>query len=144
MGYRNIIVEVRDHVFMVTISRPERRNAIDADTAEELYRAWTYFDNNPGLYVGVITGTGGNFSSGADLYDIDRLVNRVSNPEGPLGLTRLRLSKPVIAAVSGYCVAGGLEIVLWLILGLPIGLLGLVSWKGGLVYRWLMVVPRGL
>ncbi|BDR91715.1 crotonase/enoyl-CoA hydratase family protein [Vulcanisaeta souniana] len=113
MGYRNIIVEVRDHVFMVTISRPERRNAIDADTAEELYRAWTYFDNNPGLYVGVITGTGGNFSSGADLYDIDRLVNRVSNPEGPLGLTRLRLSKPVIAAVSGYCVAGGLEIVLW-------------------------------
>ncbi|ADN50974.1 crotonase/enoyl-CoA hydratase family protein [Vulcanisaeta distributa] len=113
MGYRNIIVEVRGRVFIVTINRPERRNAIDADTAEELYRAWTYFENNPDLYVGIITGAGGNFSSGADLYDIDRLMNRVPNPEGPLGFTRLRLSKPVIAAISGYCVAGGLEIALW-------------------------------
>ncbi len=113
MSYRNIVVEERGRIFIVTINRPERRNAIDADTAEELYRAWTYFDNNPDLYVGVITGAGGNFSSGADLYDIDRLINRVSNSEGPLGFTRLRLSKPVIAAVSGYCVAGGLEIALW-------------------------------
>ncbi len=116
MSYRNIVVEERGgHIFIVTINRPERRNAIDANTAEELHRAWTYFDNNPDLYVGVITGADGNFSSGgADLYDIDRLISRVTNPEGgPLGFTRLRLSKPVIAAISGYCVAGGLEIALW-------------------------------
>lgn len=112
-NYRNIVVEERGRVFIVIINRPERRNAIDADTAEELYRAWTYFDKNPDLYVGVITGAGGNFSSGADLYDIDRLVGRVTRPEGPLGITRLRLTKPVIAAISGYCVAGGLEIALW-------------------------------
>ncbi len=113
VSYRNIIIEERGPIFIVTINRPGRRNAIDADTAEELHRAWMYFDNNPNLYVGVITGAGGNFSSGADLYDIDRLINRVSNPEGPLGFTRLRLTKPVIAAISGYCVAGGLEISLW-------------------------------
>ncbi len=83
MSYRNIVVEERGRIFIVTINRPERRNAIDANTAEELYRAWTYFDSNPSLYVGVITGgAGGNFSSGADLYDIDRLINRVSNSEG--------------------------------------------------------------
>ncbi len=140
--YKNIIVEERGRVFIVTINRPERRNAIDADTAEELYKAWTYFDKNPNLYVGVISGAGGNFSSGADLYDIDRLINRVTNPEGPLGFTRLRLSKPVIAAIGGYCVAGGLEIALWLIFGLPIKPLSSVSWRGGLAFLLWTVVPE--
>lgn len=109
----NVITERRGHVFIVMINRPERRNAIDANTAEDLFRAWRYFDGDPDLYVGIITGAGGYFSAGADLYDIDRLINRVTDPNGPLGFTRLRLSKPVIAAVSGYCVAGGLEIALW-------------------------------
>ena len=111
--YKNIKVERRGHVYVVIINRPERRNAVDADTAEELYRAWRYFEEDDDLYVGIIMGAGGNFSAGADLYDIDRMIKRVSNPNGPLGFTRMILSKPVIAAISGYCVAGGLEIALW-------------------------------
>jgi enoyl-CoA hydratase len=109
----NVNVERRGRVFIVAINRPKRRNAIDADTAEELYRAWRYLEEDADLYVGIITGLGGNFSAGADLYDIDRLVGRVTDPNGPLGFTRMKLSKPVIAAISGYCVAGGLEIALW-------------------------------
>jgi enoyl-CoA hydratase len=109
----NVITEIKGRVYIVTINRPERRNAIDADTAEELYKAWKYFEDNDNLYVGIITGANGNFSAGADLYDMDRMIRRVDDPSGPLGFTRVTLSKPVIAAISGYCVAGGLEIALW-------------------------------
>lgn len=109
----NVITETKGHVYVVTINRPERRNAIDADTAEQLYKSWRYFENNDDLYVGIITGANGNFSAGADLYDIDRMIKRVNDSSGPLGFTRIILSKPIISAISGYCVAGGLEVALW-------------------------------
>jgi enoyl-CoA hydratase len=101
--------EVRGRAAVITIDRPEVRNAIDLVTAEALHRAWLTFDEDNDALVGVLTGSGGNFSAGADLKTFD-LVNR---PEGPLGFTRRTISKPTIAAVAGYAVAGGLEMAMW-------------------------------
>jgi enoyl-CoA hydratase len=95
-------------VTIVTIDRFERRNAIDRDTAVALGEAWRHFDQDPGAAVGILTGEG-MFSAGADLKSFDL----VDDPQGFLGFTRLRLSKPTIAAIEGHCVAGGLEMALW-------------------------------
>jgi enoyl-CoA hydratase len=94
---------------VITIDRPDRRNAIDWATAELLSRAWRRFDLDGDAVVGVLTGSGGMFSSGADLKDFD-LTER---PEGWLGFTRMHAAKPTLAAVEGHCVAGGLEMALW-------------------------------
>jgi len=94
---------------VVTISRPERRNAIDAATASELADAWKRFDSDDQAAVGVLTGAGGNFCSGADLRDFDL----EDGPGGYLGMSRYHVAKPTIAAVAGFCVAGGLELALW-------------------------------
>jgi len=94
---------------VVTIARPERRNAVDRATAEALHRAWLRFDEDDEALVGILTGAGGTFSSGADMKSFD-LVDR---PEGFLGFTRMTVGKPTIAAVAGHCVAGGLEMALW-------------------------------
>jgi enoyl-CoA hydratase len=94
---------------VVTISRPERRNAIDHETAVALREAWQRFDADDDAAVGILTGAGGNFCSGADLESFDLR----DEPEGFLGFTRMAVSKPTIAAVAGYCVAGGLELALW-------------------------------
>jgi enoyl-CoA hydratase len=94
---------------VITIDRPERRNAVDLATAEALLRAWRDFEADAGARVGVLTGAGGVFCAGADLLAFD-LVDR---PEGWLGFTRITVSKPTIAAVAGPCVAGGLELALW-------------------------------
>jgi enoyl-CoA hydratase len=96
-------------VAIITIDRPDRRNAINRDTADALFDAWRRFDTDDDVAVGVLTGAGGHFSAGADLKDLD-LVDR---PEGFLGFTRMTVSKPTIAAIGGYCVAGGLEMALW-------------------------------
>ncbi|MFQ5948117.1 MAG: crotonase/enoyl-CoA hydratase family protein [Acidimicrobiia bacterium] len=96
-------------VAVVTIDRPERRNAVDRDTAGSLHEAWRRFAADDGALVGILTGAGGHFSAGFDLKAFD-LVDR---PEGYLGFTRLTVDKPTIAAVGGYCVAGGLEMALW-------------------------------
>ena len=101
--------EVRGPTALITIDRPERRNAINLETADLLQRAWQRFDTDEQAVVGVLTGAGGVFSAGADLKDFD-LIDR---PEGFLGFTRMIVSKPTIAAVEGYCVAGGLEMALW-------------------------------
>ncbi len=106
-----------DRVLVVTIDRPERRNAIDGPTATELHEAFTAFDADDGLDVAVLTGAGGTFCAGADLKAIsegagNRVDEDVTRP-GPLGCTRLFLSKPVVAAVEGHAVAGGLELALW-------------------------------
>lgn len=102
-------------IMTVTIARPEVRNAVDGATARELAAAFRRFDEDPDMKVAVLTGAGGHFCAGADLKAIaSGEANVLSETgDGPMGPTRLRLSKPVIAAVEGYAVAGGLELALW-------------------------------
>jgi enoyl-CoA hydratase len=112
-----VSLERRGRTLVVTIDRPEARNAVDGPTAVALYEAFVAFDTDDGLDVAVLTGAGGTFCAGADLKAIstnrgNRVEEDLSKP-GPLGPTRLLLSKPVIAAVEGYAVAGGLELALW-------------------------------
>ena len=99
----------------VTIDRPERRNAVDRDTAGALAAAFREFDGRPESSVAVLTGAGGTFCAGADLKAVARGGgNRVTEAgDGPMGPTRLRLGKPVIAAIEGFAVAGGLELAAW-------------------------------
>lgn len=108
-------VERDGPVTTVILSRPEVRNAVDHETAQELAEAFRAFDRDPDALVGVLAGDQGQFCAGADLKAFaDGKGNRVE-PEGdaPMGPSRMLLSKPVVAAISGYAVAGGLELALW-------------------------------
>ena len=107
--------EKKGKVFTVIINRPEVRNAVDRETAEALSRAFRTFEEDDSSYAAVLYGEGGNFCAGADLKAImEGRGNRVeADGNGPMGPTRMLLSKPVIAAVSGYAVAGGLELAIW-------------------------------
>jgi enoyl-CoA hydratase len=99
---------------VVTIDRPDRRNAVDGPTAEALYEALQRFEGEGDAHVMVLTGAGGvAFCAGADLKAIDTFAGRLMAAEGPMGFTRLTPSKPTIAAISGFCLAGGLELALW-------------------------------
>lgn len=102
-------------VAIVTIDRPELRNAVDGPTAAALAEAFRRFDADAELAVAVLTGAGGTFCAGADLKAVSTgWGNRVDEDgDGPMGPTRMRLGKPVIAAVEGYAVAGGLELAVW-------------------------------
>ncbi|MBI4934923.1 MAG: crotonase/enoyl-CoA hydratase family protein [Actinobacteria bacterium] len=104
-------------VFVVTIDRPEVRNAVDGPTAALLAEAFREFEADDDLSVAVLTGAHGTFCAGADLKGIsDGRGNRVDRDvalDGPMGPTRMLLSKPVIAAVEGFAVAGGLELAVW-------------------------------
>ncbi len=111
---RNIAYERAGAAALVTIDRPERRNAIDGPTAEALHEAFRSFVADDGARVLVVTGGGEEaFCAGADLKALDTLGPRLDRPEGPLGFTRLASPKPTIAAVSGWCLAGGFELALW-------------------------------
>ena len=99
---------------VLTIDRPDRRNAVDGPTAEALASAYAEFVSDDDARVLVITGAGGEaFCAGADLKALATLTPRVTDPGGPLGFTRRTSPKPTIAAISGWCLAGGLELALW-------------------------------
>jgi len=102
-------------VRIVTIDRPEVRNAVDEPTREALADAFRAFDADESASVGILTGAHGVFCAGADLkaFAAGKRRRRTEDGDGPMGPTRMILGKPVIAAVEGYAVAGGLELALW-------------------------------
>jgi enoyl-CoA hydratase len=109
-----VTYERRGAAAVVTIDRPERRNAVDGATAELLAEAYDRFEADGDARVMVLTGSGEEaFCAGADLKAIDTLGPRLDSPDGPMGFTRRTPSKPAIAAISGWCLAGGLELALW-------------------------------
>jgi enoyl-CoA hydratase len=115
MAERTVLVEREGPVTVVTINRPERRNAVDGPTAAALAGAFRAFDADPDSSVAVLAGAGGAFCAGADLKAIAAGAPPRMAPggDGPMGPTRLRLSKPVLAAIEGPAVAGGLELAIW-------------------------------
>jgi enoyl-CoA hydratase/carnithine racemase len=100
-------------VQIVRIDRTRRRNAVDTRTARLLGEAWTAFERDPEALAGILTGGEEVFSAGADLTDLAALGPTVLGEPGPLGFTRRTPGKPVLAAIAGWCVAGGLEMACW-------------------------------
>ncbi|MCG3172238.1 MAG: putative enoyl-CoA hydratase echA8 [Myxococcota bacterium] len=115
MYQSRIAIEDIDSLRVVTINRPEVRNAVDRSTAQSLAEAFREFDAREDLSVAILTGAGGTFCAGADLKAFHTGQGNQLEPDGdgPMGPTRMALSKPVIAAISGHAVAGGLELACW-------------------------------
>ncbi|MCP4535551.1 MAG: crotonase/enoyl-CoA hydratase family protein [Chloroflexi bacterium] len=108
-----VLVSRDGPVRVIQINRPHKRNAINGQTAQALREAWLAFEADEDASVGILTGGDDVFCAGADLTALAELAPDVIGAYGPLGFTRLFLSKPTIAAVAGYCVAGGLEMACW-------------------------------
>lgn len=115
MDQPSVRLETRGPVAIVTLDRPQARNAVDSPTAAALAATFRKFDADDGLSVAILTGAGGVFCAGADLKSIGTPTMPKLQEEGdaPMGLSRLLLGKPVIAAVEGWAVAGGFELALW-------------------------------
>lgn len=142
----SVTLEVGDRIAVVTINRPEARNAVDASVAQGLSAALDEVEARRDISVGILTGAGGNFCAGMDLKaflrgEVVRLPDR-----GFAGVTQVRSSKPWIAAIEGYALAGGFEIALWadLIVGTSESKVGLPEVKRGLVANagGLLRLPR--
>ena len=110
-----VTTETIDAVTVVTIDRADARNAVDRPTATALAEAFRAFEADPGQHVAVLAGAHGTFCAGADLkaFGTERANSVRTDGDGPMGPTRMELTKPVIAAVEGHAVAGGMELALW-------------------------------
>ena len=112
---KNITIQKENHLTIILINRPQVKNAVDGETAQELADAFRAFDQDEDSYVAILGGLGGTFCAGADLKAVAEGRGNRTEPkgDGPMGPSRMVLSKPVIAAISGYAVAGGMELALW-------------------------------
>ena len=108
-----ISCEINGPVWSIIIDRPDRRNAVNGPTAVELADRFRAFEADTEARVAVLWGAGGTFCAGADLHDMSNALDPDVFQDGPMGPSRMALSKPVIAAVSGHAVAGGMELALW-------------------------------
>lgn len=106
-------IETADAIWTVVVDRPEARNAVDGATAQALADAFRRFDADGSAAVAVLTGANGTFCAGADLKSMSNQLSPDLDDDGPMGPSRMSLGKPVIAAISGYAVAGGIELAAW-------------------------------
>lgn len=113
MGYNNVQYEVSGPIGHVTIDRPERTNAVSYDTGQEIVDALRRVDENDDLAIGILSGSEGNFCAGADLKEIAAGVDMREREYSLMGFSHADIQKPTIAAIEGYCVAGGMEVALW-------------------------------
>src|SRR5256884_8661706 len=113
MDTKEIEVSHNGPITIISINRPQVRNAINKSTAQALKDAWLAFEADKKALVGILTGGDKVFCAGADLHNLVELAAEIDGELGPLGFTRLFVSKPTIAAVAGFCVAGGVEKDFW-------------------------------